>query len=286
MPAQVQSRRWTFTLNNYTADEVATLLLLRKFASNAITYLVYGLETAPDTGTQHIQGYFETEKKISLSTAKTLFPRAHLEVAKGTQDQNKTYCLKDGNGAEIGKPMAQGARNDLQALAQQVVEGAPVQALAAANPAEYVRYHRGLHALRAAVHDVPRRRDTDKDVHVYYGPTGTGKTRGAIEALESLYGDDNYYKWNPSMGKWWDGYDGHRGVVLDEFRGQLPFGYLLSLLDRYAMKVETKGGSREFVADTIYITSPLPPQEWYKDLDGSDKLAQLERRIKTTTEKL
>jgi hypothetical protein len=46
------------------------------------------------------------------------------------------------------------------------------------------------------------------------------------------------------------------------------------------MTVQVKGGMRQFVADTIYITSPKHPDEWYKD-DGSDKLNQLKRRITT-----
>jgi hypothetical protein len=40
------------------------------------------------------------------------------------------------------------------------------------------------------------------------------------------------------------------------------------------MTVQVKGGMRRFVADTIYISSPEHPDEWYKD-DGSDKLNQL-----------
>lgn len=285
-PTQLQAKRWCFTINNYTDVDISGMHL-RDVGNrgNKITYMVYGLEVG-DQGTPHIQGYLEVDKKCAMSPLAFLFPRAHFTKANGTQEQNKTYCLKDGQGQELGTPMAQGARNDLQGLGQAIVDGAKPADLAASNPAEYIRFHRGIHALHAAVHDVPRKRDTDKNVYVFYGPTGTGKTRTAIETLESLYGPESYYKWNPSMGKWWDGYDGHRGVILDEFRGQLPFGYLLSLLDRYAMKVETKGGSREFVADTVYITSPLPPDQWYKDLDGSDKLAQLLRRITLTTEML
>lgn len=284
MPAVSQTRRLCFTLNNYTQEDLDALVC-REFANgNRVTYICYGLEIAPTTGTPHAQGYLETDKKVTLSGIQR-FRTASYKIANGSAEHNKTYCFKLREGDtpneitfEQGEPMRQGQRNDLNAIGEQIVAGVRPEAIAEENPGMYARYYRGLHALRAAVIDRPRDQTTAKDVIVYFGPTGTGKTRGAIDKLTELYGD--YYLWDPTMHPWWDGYDNHRGVLIDEFRGQLPFSVILRLLDRYRMTVQVKGGTRQFVADTIYITSPKHPDEWYKD-DGSDKVTQLKRRITT-----
>ena len=286
MPAVSQSRRFRFTLNNFTQEDLDALVCRDFGSGNRVTYICYGLETAPTTGTPHVQGYLETEKKTTY-TGVQRFRTAAYFVCNKSAEQNKTYCFKLREGDtqneitfEQGEPMRPGQRNDLNAIGEQIVAGVRPEAIAEENPGMYTRYFRGLHALRAAVIDRPRDKATPKDVIVLFGPTGTGKTRTAIEQLTELYG--SYYLWDPTMHPWWDGYDNHRGVLIDEFRGQVPFSVIIRLLDRYRMTVQVKGGTRQFVADTIYITSPKHPDEWYKD-DGSDKVSQLKRRITTVT---
>jgi len=128
-----------------------------------------------------------------------------------------------------------------------------------------------------------KRRKAQPDVIVLHGPTGTGKSHTARQELEDLYGEDDVYVWHPQQGKWFDGYEGQSGVIFEEFRGQLPFGFMLSILDKYDCRVERKGSTTQFAAKTIYITSPKPPVEWYETLATNDgQLNQLTRRITTT----
>jgi len=138
-----------------------------------------------------------------------------------------------------------------------------------------IRFARGIEGLRTAL-QVPRDPSTPKQVIVLWGPSGTFKTYTALKVLPEAY------IWGPEQLKWFDGYDGHKHLILDEFRGgvHFQFAFLLRLLDRYPMKVEVKGGMREFIADIIYITSPLHPKDWYvlnQVRDGS--YDQLTRRI-------
>jgi len=78
--------------------------------------------------------------------------------------------------------------------------------------------------------------------------------------------------------QWWDGYDNQDAVLFDDFRGDFcTFHYLLRVLDRYPMRVEVKGSSREFNSKRIYITSCYPPTEIYNKSDEDVK--QLIRRI-------
>jgi len=86
---------------------------------------------------------------------------------------------------------------------------------------------------------------------------------------------------------WWDGYTGQKCVVIEEFYGQMKIGYLLKLLDRYPMQVQTKGSYVPFLAEVIFFTSNEHPRMWYgKGAEPGapskiplDVLAALERRF-------
>lgn len=112
-------------------------------------------------------------------------------------------------------------------------------------------------------------------VKVLWGGTGTGKSW-----LARTEAGPDAWIWTPSMDKWFDGYEGQDHVILEEYRGQLPFGMLLSLLDRYSMRVPKKGSSQQWTPTHIWITSPVQPSEWYTTLTTVEgRLEQLTRRI-------
>lgn len=255
-------RNFVFTINNPTDG------CLDELKQHAC-YMVAGQEVG-ESGTPHIQGYAELPGPVAQSTVVKWLPRAHLEKRKGNAKQAAQYCMKDGNYEEIGTRSQQGDRVDIKACTDKIKAGKRMRDVADEEPVAYVKYHRGLEKLQKIL-IVPR--TEIPDVRVYWGSTGTGKTARAMEWLPDAY------MWTPALGKWWDGYEGEKDVILDEFRGQIPFGQLLNLLDRYQAKVEFKGGVCQFAGTRICLTSPLPPAKWYKDLDQEDKLEQLLRRI-------
>lgn len=115
----------------------------------------------------------------------------------------------------------------------------------------------------------------ERSVVVYYGPTGTGKSRSAwAEAGLDAYPKD-------PRSKFWDGYQSHRNVVIDEYRGAIDISHLLRWFDRYPVLVEVKGSSVVLSADRIWITSNLHPDSWYPEIDPLT-LAALKRRLVIT----
>jgi hypothetical protein len=110
-----------------------------------------------------------------------------------------------------------------------------------------------------------------KDVRVYWGPTGTGKSRTAWEEA----GMEAYAK--DPLSKWWDGYQGQRNVVVDEFRGIIQISHLLRWFDRYPLRVERKGSSVPLLAEKVWITSNIHPRQWYPELDEMTMDALLRR---------
>lgn len=88
-----RSRCWCFTLNNYTEKELSQCL--NYFESKKFTFIV-GKELG-ECGTPHLQGYLKNKNQISFSTLQKALPRAHLEAARGDQQENYVYCSKGGD---------------------------------------------------------------------------------------------------------------------------------------------------------------------------------------------
>lgn len=252
-------RNTCITINNYSVDDIVNLLNIGHI------YVIVGFEYS-STGTPHMQVYLELLKRTRLETLKKRLPTAHFEHRMGSQDQAIEYCKKEGNYIEDGNRRDQGHRSDLDTCRKLALEGG-MQAVTA---------HCNFQGIRVAekflsYNESPR---NWKPLVVWlYGPTGTGKSKMAREILES---DDIYTK--NSATKWWDGYDGHENVIIDDFRPSWwDITYMLGLLDRYEFQVEFKGGLRQFRARKIIVTSALPPRECYKGT--GEAIDQLVRRV-------
>lgn len=267
--SQKQLINVVFTLNNFTVEEELDILC----TGLPITYIRYGIETCPKTGTPHLQGYFELNHKMRLSSIKNLgigFERMHMESRRGSVESNLIYTSKENYWFEHGtiKKSRQGYRKDLDEVRTAAIDSGMREVATWGNLQE-IRV-----AEKYLQYNEPKR-NWKPTVEWVYGPTGTGKSRYAHEMLP-----DAYVK---SAGdKWWDGYDGHEEVILDDFRGHwMTLSELLTILDRYERRIEFKGGSRQFRAKKIIITSCKSPQECYSNCDES--IDQLLRRIDVVT---
>jgi len=267
----MRARNYCYTLNNYTDDEIENL---KKWKNE---YHVFGLEIGKE-GTMHVQGYIEFKNAATFESIKKKFPRIHLEVRKGTAKQAADYCKKEASEIfEEGAISMQGKRTDIAICAEAITDGANMREIAREYPVQFVKFHKGFKALKA---ELIEPRNEVPSVRVFWGATGTGKSKIARESLNF----DEKWVWTPQRKHWFDGYQGEKSVIFEEFRGQLPMGMVLSLWDRYDCPVEYKGGTIEFCATDIIVTSPSHPIDWYENM-GDDRIEQLMRRI-TSIEKL
>lgn len=199
----------------------------------------------------------------------TDLPRAHYELTRSKRARD--YVWKEDT--RIGDPFEFGElairRNDLGDW-DKIREAAIKNDLGSIPADIYIRYYNNLTRI-AADHAQPA--SMVRSATVFWGPTGTGKSRRAWE----LAGDSAYSK-DPRT-KFWCGYKGQDTVVIDEFRGGIDISHLLRWLDRYPVRVERKGGSAPLMATTFYITSNLSPNQWYPELDPETKLALTRRLI-------
>lgn len=117
-----------------------------------------------------------------------------------------------------------------------------------------------------------------RKVCLLYGETGTGKTRLAHD----LYGKKLYTVFDIKT-PWFDGYDGHEAVLLDECGpGMMHWNMLKRITDRYAMPVPVKGGSVLWNPDVIILTSNCPLELWYAEVKGMNPMdyRAIARRIR------
>jgi len=254
-------RNWCFTCNNYTqADYDAVKALKYK-------YLIIGFEVG-DSGTRHLQGYLELPSQLTFSSLSKKIPKFHLEHRKGTAQQASDYCKKGGEFDEYGKLSHQGQRNDINSVCASISQGKSFEDIL-----DEATSYQSLQIAKVAMPYKEPKRDWVPFVYWYWGPPGTGKTHAAFNS----HPDTRVHKQAGST-KWWQGYDRHDVVIIDDLRRfHIDFVRLLELLDRYPTTVENKGGSRQFVPRYIYVTAPYPPDEMYAD--EGENLEQLIRRI-------
>jgi len=211
------------------------------------------------------------------------------DVVPGHWEQSRSQAARDyvwkeatrveGTQFEIGaEPRRRNNGADWEAVRSSAIAGDLL-----AIPADiYVRYYRycfvNFRSLCSIASDHARPMAIVRETYVFWGSTGTGKSRRAWEeAGLSAYAKD-------PRSKWWCGYQGQTSVVigtflltLDEFRGGIDIAHVLRWVDRYPVSVERKGGSVPLLAEKVWITSNLDPRLWYPDLDEDTRLALLRR---------
>lgn len=142
------SKRFCFTLNNYTVSEESKIKKIK------CKFLQFGHEIAPTTGTPHLQGYIEFKNDMTLQQVINYFniKRTHIEQCVGSASQNIVYTGKDKDIFVKGRPSStQGQRSDLNKIRDQIKTGSTINEIAEEFPGQYVQYHKGLTELHNAL---------------------------------------------------------------------------------------------------------------------------------------
>lgn len=280
-------RDYCFTLNNPTDEEITNLK--DEWATLGFSYICFSTEQG-DNGTPHLQGFLRYRDRIGKSKLRGLLGgRAHVEPRAGTPDQARDYCRKD-NAESDGRfwesgdwngGKRQGHRTDADAIGDLIKGGASESDIFDAFPGGFLRLHAGIKRARYVV-------ETDRqeapDVYWYWGGTGIGKSTAA-----QAHSANRRTYWAPPCMQWWDRYDGHELVIIDEFRGQIQFNTLLRMLDRFPLDLPVKGGFCRFKPKLVVITSPFHPRDvYFKDVkdDDADKFERAQGSIEQLLRRL
>lgn len=256
-----QARYWLLTIPH--ADFLPYL-------PNGVNYIKGQLERGENTGYTHWQVLINTKRKLRLAGVKAIFGNTvHAEPTRS--EAANDYVWKEDTSIpntkfELGAlPRNRGDSKDWDAIKEAATSGR----LDSIPSDVYIRNYNALQRIAA---DNAQPLAIERKVIVYWGPTGSGKSRRAWQEA----GIDAYPK--DPRSKFWDGYRDHENIVIDEFRGDIDISHVLRWFDRYPVIVEVKGGSRVLKAKNIWITSNLHPDLWYPGLDPLTKDA-LKRRL-------
>lgn len=268
--SSIRHRNVCATLNNYTDLEYN---FAKHFIHNNCSYGIVAKEVGDVEQTPHLQCYFEfSSQKTQLSILKNLGEdvnigkpiRWYFEERRGTSKQASDYCRyadydrKTHSGTklnefiEAGELSKQGERVDWARAVNDVVQRRDVVDIVKEQP-HLLPNLRSLERLSQLTLK-PLRRDVK--VIVRYGSSRTGKSYWAWNNYPDLY--------SKPKGAWWDGYNGQKTILLDDFYGDIRHSELLNILDPYPLNLPVKGGFIYAQYDTVIITSNNPPDRWYK----------------------
>lgn len=270
------SRVWTFTINNFTDEDVERI---KSWADDDFVKAATVGEERGSSGTPHLQGFVRFKDTVTHVRAKVLIgDRSHVEPCRNP-DAAAEYCRKEGNviidkshvDKATGKRGMQGWRKDIQELHQALDEGGLPLAKKVC-PIQLIKYPSGAKLYCSITSPSPMR--PDLQVYVYIGESGIGKS-----AIAHCWNDP----WKLSLGvrgtqPWFDGYRGQETLIIDEFEGQIPFRILLSILDIYPLTAQVKGLTCEAHWKRVIITSNLDWLDWYPEIQRKD-ITPLQRRI-------
>lgn len=206
------------------------------------------------------------EQPIRLTQARTLLNMPYPQWMEPCRnfDKSVAYVRKTETAVsevfEFGNKPQAGITGDKEGAFAMAEGGATPGEVARKFPKEYARYHAALDKV-CKYNSKPRALDAMPLVKIYWGVTGSGKSWVAHDEYPDAY---------KQLGgtKWFDGYEGEKEIIFEEFdplscKDPVALPRMLEYLDRYAVRVETKGSSTQLQAHTFIFTSNVPPTEWW-----------------------
>ena len=279
-----QSRRWSLTINNPKDCGLDHDTIIERLHLFHPRYFCLADEIG-ESGTYHTHIYLFSHSPIRFSTIKNRFPPAHIEKSMKGSVANRDYITKSGKWADTKKveTSVEGTFFEFGDIPTEAEEDSPsMYALMGCveqgmTNAEIIR-QKPSYAFR--LKGIDEMRDTlqaeryikeNRAVQVlyFYGDSGTGKTRSifASHKTEDICRITDYGGKN---GTKFDAYHGQPVLVFEEFHSQIPIAAMLNYLDIYPLQLPARYHDRTACYTTVYITSNIPLEEQYVDIQRSE----------------
>ncbi len=275
-----QSRKWTLVINNpldcgFDHNRICNILM-RFFPD----YFCIADEIAT-TGTFHTHIFIYSHSPIQFSTLKGRFPIAHIEKAYGNAKENRDYIQKSGKWANYDKAETgvEGSFYEYGELPKERDENSPKMSRLIENVRDGKKNTEIIDdspefAFRIKDIDILRQtllsekyttENRELTVTYIFGASGTGKTSGIYKRHNAtdICRITNY---RTGKGISFDGYFGQDILVFEEFNSQIPIEDMLNYLDIYPLYLPARYNDKIACYSTIYITSNIPLNEQYKDV--------------------
>lgn len=293
-----RSRKWIFTLNNPSPEEIAHIECLPD--SDAVDIIAACHEVGAE-GTPHIQGMVEWVNAKSLSATKKALgsKRFHLQERRGSLRRAWAYAMKGCQskteweakgeaGANWGRDRSvcaeKGCPPEEQAqdggtwanIVEMVKAGRTYLEIVDAYPKVAVQQGTAIKQYQCEWHN-SRMGWRDVTTISVDGSTGVGKTRSIMEA----YGYSNCYRVTDYKHGMFDAYNGEDVLIFEEFRNSLKVEQMLNFLDGYPVRLPCRFADKMARFTKVFIVSNWA---WGQQYDGiqmnhPETYAALLRRI-------
>jgi hypothetical protein len=240
--------------DEYNSVDDEALVLYGRLLSMSDCF-AYQLESAPDTGYLHYQGYLELRNKNRHTWIQNQLKLddlhfEYLKMAKGTPRQVWAYATKLETRVEgpwtFGEPRDEEKANKSDLFVKAIKAGATDMELCDSFPGMMVRSNQSSQYIRK-VFNIPTdepERTTPLEVFIFYGEPGSGKTEFARSQAKAA----GYKPYVLPIGKdFWitPAMCGKKYVIIEDFKSNIGLKDLLNLLDKYPIEVPMKGISRK-----------------------------------------
>lgn len=230
---------WDFTDFEGPEDPERVLDLWTHFKLNT---LIICEEVCPKTSTLHWQGRIVLPRKIRFEAFKKLLhPRVHIEPSVCQHDDN--YCRKmtskrvcDIDRRHKGKRLV--FAEQLDAIENSGASLRDCQRLEGAN------WQSQRSAEMCMKYNEPPREVAPRQVHLINSKADKRKMFSAVESLSEMYVLSNKV--------FWDGYDAHKHIYVDQKKLKFSIEELEDLIDEFPFRVGRYG--RQARHDHVYIS--------------------------------
>lgn len=273
MSKDTQARKYNITINNpddFPHD------IIKEIISNSFKSILYFCMADEQGQTLHTHLYMHFSGGVRFSTIKKRFPTAHIEVAKGTAQQNRDYIAKEGKWAndeekaetivpdtfyEWGEmPVDRSGHWSVETeIIDRIQDGASNAEILMEFP-HFFRAMRDVEYVRQSLRN-DEYRDKWRDLETVYifGETGTGKTRSVMDGhgYSNVYAVNNYK--HP-----FDLYAGEAVMLFDEFNSGFRIQDMNNYLDGYPIALPARYNNKQACYDKVFIVSNLDLCEQYR----------------------
>ncbi|WP_279283198.1 replication protein [Clostridium sp. C2-6-12] len=227
--------------------------------------------------THHTHIFIACSSSVRFSTIKNRFSQAHIEMARGTSEQNRDYVFKNGKyekekgvtklpdtQEEFGEmPLErQGARNDINDLYDMIKDGMSDYEIFEENP-NYILQIDTLEKVRQTFRQNEYKSKVREIIVTYiWGKSGTGKTHGVM----NKYGFENVYRVTNYSHGGFDGYRGQDVIIFEEFYSNFKIQDMLNYLDCYPLELPCRYTNKVACFTKIYIISNIDLFQQYLNI--------------------
>jgi hypothetical protein len=227
--------------------------------------------------------YVELRRSIRNSIVKNkIFAGTNAVVSPitTTREMSRAACLSDETRIpgephdvgpmQFGKWVTQGERKDISKCKEMIASGIPIETIRSIYTGAYSQCHRALNEMASDKARTAAKEDRIVTVCVYFGNEGSGKTYTAKQEARRISGDRHGYYVLTSgavqsggIGAWFDGYNGEKCLIIEEYDGWLDWPYFLKLLEGDFLPCQVKQQQAVYALWThVWITSNLPIEHW------------------------